>query len=224
MIAVPPTRRGRRRGVPKEAAEYNTRIDQLRRREGIGILRWKNEAGMSRTQFNRYRSGRAEPNIGTLAVLLESGSRIARKSIRPSALVDLGEDVPVATTKSTLVAKRRPRLPSSNTPLDRLFRRLNIAPSTFAPAVPMPRQSLRRACACDPRVLRASTVRRIVSAFRRHGYDIRASDVVGDLLDRAGGFPGGGVPATKPDRTVSSENACRPTRGSATKNGEIDRQ
>src|SRR5690242_9613794 len=75
--------------------DYATRMDRFRAAEQIPILTWAQEAGMRRSQINRYRAGR-EPRTDVVARLVRAATRIVGRPVRASDLFDVGEDTPIA--------------------------------------------------------------------------------------------------------------------------------
>lgn len=157
---------------------YDTRMDRFRARENISIRQWAEAAGVARTQFNKYRSGKMTPGVLIFAALVRSASRIVARPVRASELYDLGEDEPVAPAprecgrlQHSFVAKHY------NTRLDRLIRRLGVRPAALAREGGISRQALRR-LRMRSGVSVVSTVRVIVSALRRMGHPVKASNIV----------------------------------------------
>ena len=157
-----------------EARDYDTRLDQFRKRAGIGRGEWAIAAEISRSQLTKYRAGLGEPRAGHLARLVSSAGRILGRAVNASELFDLGEDEPLGK-------KRRPKpakltAADYDTRLDKLMRRLGVRPAALAKATGTSRMQIycvRRGG--NPLV---STVRSIVIAIRRMGHDVRARDVI----------------------------------------------
>lgn len=78
--------------------DYDTLLDRFRRKEGIPLLLWAEEAGMNRTQLGKYRSGKLEPSAVTLSDLVRAAKRIIGCPVKASDLYDLGEDEPLNVT------------------------------------------------------------------------------------------------------------------------------
>ena len=159
-----------------EVKHYETRLDRFRVRENIGIRQWAEQAGMSRTQLNRYRSDAAQPRSNTVADLVRSASAIVGRDVAASELYDLGEDEPVrrrdaqARTNRIVQKTYRPRF-------DELLRRLGVPLKRLATESGLSRQAIRR-FRSDATYPVVPTVRAIVTALRRMGYRVTPSDVI----------------------------------------------
>ena len=154
---------------------YDTRFDRFRAREGLSVLQWASAVGMNRTQLNDYRSGAAHPHAHTLAALVRAASRILGRAVKASELYDLGEGEQVAVRRQEFRAHRSVQK-KFNSPLDRLLRRLDVPLTPLAAKAGVSRQAIRhlRMGTRDPVV---PTIRALVGALRRMGYDVRASDI-----------------------------------------------
>lgn len=153
--------------------DYETRIDQFRSRAAIGRVEWAVAADVGRAQLNKYRAGIAEPRAPALAQLVGAASRILGRRVAASELFDLGEDEPLGDR-----AERKAHIRGGfkyDSRLDRLLRRIGIESAELARKAGVWRiqiVSVRGGVA--PRV---RTIRRIVVALRRMGYDVKARDV-----------------------------------------------
>ena len=158
------------------AKTYDTRLDKFRVREGIAIEQWAEEAKMSRTQFNKYRANELQPRVSTLAKLARSGSRLLRRRVRASELYDLGEDTPLGGGGGQSFRSSNTLRGRYNSPFDRLLRQIKMSPSAAARLLCISRVTIReiREPGASPKI---GTVRRIVVALRRCGYDVKTSDI-----------------------------------------------
>lgn len=155
---------------------YETRFDRFRVREKLDPEEWAHESGMSRTQLNKYRSEQQSPRVTTLARLVQSASRLLKRPVRASELVDVGEDEPLGPGNAFREPMRRGGR-AFGTRLDQLIRKHRIRPLRLAEESGLNRQLLLRH-RINPSMMRTSTLAKIVRAFRRNGIDVRASDVV----------------------------------------------
>lgn len=154
---------------------YDTRFDCFRRQEKLDPSTWGAAAGMSRSQVNHYRSGHQMPKVTTLARLVAAAARLLGRPVRASELYDVGEDEPLGSRRFLESEGGRPRQ-TFDTPLDELIRRNNFRTADVADESGISRQLLLRYRA-GRATMRVSSLARIVRAFRRNGFDVRASDV-----------------------------------------------
>jgi len=160
-----------------ERRDYDTRIDRFRAKEGISILKWATEAGMKRSQFNKYRTG-AEARTDLVARLVRAATRILGRPVRASELFDLGEEIPVAERAASAPSFLRNDLMRKDYPsrIDALLRLLGIPPNAFARQIGMSRRQLTR-LRRDESFPFVGTVRHMVEVLRCSGYDVTASDI-----------------------------------------------
>ena len=166
--------RVRRHERPGEAKTFQTRIDRTRARLRVSPSLWAREAGISRGQLLRYRSGEDVPRSNTLAILVRSLTTASGKPVNAADLYDLGEDEPLGTQTA---AKRRSRVGKSfNSRLDQTLQRLGALPTPVADEAKVSRQVVGRLRAGRdfPRV---TTIAKLVRALRRMGHDVSASDL-----------------------------------------------
>ena len=161
--------------MTSRATAYDARLDQFRVREGIDIGRWASEADLLRTQLNKYRSAFAEPNVEVLAKLVRAASRILQRHVKASELYDLGEAEPLGQQRQF---RGNPECRKAfGSRLDEFLRRIEFPSSALAREAATSKNTLLqfRARRSSPRV---STVRQIVVALRRMGYDVTPSDII----------------------------------------------
>lgn len=159
------------------ARNYDTSLDRFRVRERLDIQQWAEEAEMRRTTLNRYRAGESEPNVRQLVRLVGAARRILGRAVHASELYDLGENEPRANGLPRRVHRENRRRRVFNSRLDHLLRKFGVAPSAFARESGLSRHGLWRIRAEEDSPM-VSSVRQIVQAFRRLGYDVKASDVI----------------------------------------------
>jgi len=157
------------------ARAYENRLDQFRVREGIDIGRWASEAGLRRTQLNKYRSEFDQPGAKVLAKLVRSASRILGRRVEASELYDLGETEPLGQQRQFRWSSECKKVFDSR--LDQLLRRIGLPPSTLARKAAMSTNTLLRLRALHATPM-VSTVRQFVVALRRMGFDVRAPDII----------------------------------------------
>ncbi|HEX6161123.1 MAG TPA: hypothetical protein VF111_13205 [Thermoanaerobaculia bacterium] len=155
--------------------DYDTRFDRFRVREKLDPEEWAHASGMSRTQLNKYRSDQQSPRITTLARIVRAASALLRRPVRVSELMDVGEEEPLGDG-TAFRDKLRKGGRAFGTRLDELIRKHGIRPLRLAQEAGLNRQLLLRH-RINPSMMRASTLAKIVRAFRRNGIDVRAADV-----------------------------------------------
>ena len=167
-----------KRRPPTETKPYETRLDRFRVHEGIDIQEWADEAGMRRTQLNKYRSAYDEPGAAVVAVLVRSASRLLRRPVRVSELFDVGEEEPLGKrARGRPLRRSDPCRKIYDSRFDKLLRRLRLPPVAFARASGLPPETLLRIRAgrATPMI---STVRQVVVTLRQMGYDVRAFEII----------------------------------------------
>jgi transcriptional regulator with XRE-family HTH domain len=160
-----------------EARAYGTRIDRFRRKEGIRLRLWAQEAGINRTQFGKYRAGKQEPSAIALANIVRAARRITGKPVRAAELYDVGDDEPLNTlAPEPFFEKRGTVRHVYNTRLDQCLIREGIKPARLARASGISRLALHRKRS-GREIPRVSAIAKLVKAMRRLGRDVTASDL-----------------------------------------------
>jgi DNA-binding Xre family transcriptional regulator len=156
----------------REAAG-RTPLERFRIVNESKLLLWPEEAGISRSRFNKIRLS-GEMNVETLARLVCAASTLLGRPVRASEIADLGEDEPVAELRRQYRNRKRK---TYDTRADRLLNALGISSALLATTARLTRPTvhkLRR----GKGTLRVSNLAAIVRALRQlTGVPVRAADL-----------------------------------------------
>lgn len=157
--------------------DYDTRIDQFRRRHNIRASAWAAEAGISRSLLARYRADAADPHIETFAKLVRAARKITGLPVRASDLYDVGEDEPVNPEPALRRNGARGGVREFyDTRFDGCLIREGVLPAHLARESGISRPTILRKRTGEES-FRVGVLARFVRALRRMGREVQASDL-----------------------------------------------
>lgn len=159
---------------------YRTKLDEFLRQHGIRASEWALEAGIPVRQLTRYRSGRGTPSTGTLAILVRAAQKITGQRIRAQDLLDVGDEEPLNRAMDEEELPPPTNGKRLQTRINRCMTREGVRPARRAREAGVSRQNLLRlrTDTARGRGMSVGVLRALVSAMRRMGRDVRASDVI----------------------------------------------
>jgi predicted transcriptional regulator len=156
---------------------YTTKLEKFRRQHGIRASEWAHEAGIPVRQLTRYRSGRGMPRTDTLAILVRAARKITGQGIRAQDLVDVGDEEPLNPSRDGDDGSLLTNGERDQTRINRCMTREGVRPARLAREAGVSRQNLLRLRTDTGRGMSVTVLRALVTAMRRMGKDVRASDV-----------------------------------------------
>jgi hypothetical protein len=173
-----PAKMRKRRPYDDRYTNYDTPVDTFRQRNRLDPALWAQKAGVSRGQMQRYRTG-GELTTTTLARLLRVAEEMLDRAVLATEIVgDLGESEPVASPPlppPPYAARDRDRVNRYNTRLDNVFAFTGWPVDAFVRHVPTSRAQFRLLRIGQG--MSMTTLRNLVIAFRRLGFNVVASDL-----------------------------------------------
>ena len=164
-----------------QQADVPTPLERFRRANESKLVRWAEEAGISRSAFNKMRRT-GEMNVDTLARLVRAATKLLDRPVMASELADVGEDEPVLGPQRTRRYSKRKRY---DTRADRLLVAVGVSSTLVAVTARLTRPTIHK-LRRGKGTLRVSNLAAIVRAIRQlTGVAVRAADLcdVGEAVD-----------------------------------------